>query len=49
MSFKNYENMNWKTIRTFEKKMNWEEESKVRKEPLDFCWVILDDGGTLKN
>ena len=30
-----------------QKKMNWEDESKVRKEPLDFCWVILDDGGTM--
>jgi predicted nucleotidyltransferase len=30
-----------------QKKMNWEEEAKVRKEPLDFCWIIMDTGGTM--
>lgn len=30
-----------------QKKMNWEDEAKVRKEPLDFCWAILRQGRTL--
>jgi uncharacterized protein len=36
-----------KKARGLEKKMNWEEERKVRKTPLDFCYVITPLGSTL--
>lgn len=46
MSFAGYAIGQIKKARGFNKKMNWEENSMVRKRVLDFCYIIVN-GGTV--
>lgn len=41
-SFVGYAQAQIKKASGTDKKMNWEKDQMVRKEPLDFCWVIID-------
>lgn len=44
-SYGGYANEQIKKAGGLQKKMNWEDDAKVRKEPLDFCWVLFHNKG----
>lgn len=43
-SFVGYAQAQIKKASGTDKKMNWEKDQMIRKEPLDFCWIIINNG-----